>query len=68
MHQQKTRSEMDKRWMWNLNDILDGSPAFDKMFAEAEAAVSAVVRTTAARIAISLFPRMTNTLTDLLPQ
>ncbi len=42
MHQQKTRSEMDKRWMWNLNDILDGSPAFDKMFAEAEAAVSAV--------------------------
>ena len=33
--QLKMRKDMDKRWMWNLNDILDGVAAFDELFEKA---------------------------------
>ena len=39
MQQPKARSEMDPQWMWNLNDILDGVPAFDDLYAATETAV-----------------------------
>ena len=29
MQQPKARREMDPRWMWDLNGILEGAPAFD---------------------------------------
>lgn len=39
MQQPKARSEMDPQWMWNLNDILDGVPAFDALYAATETAI-----------------------------
>ena len=41
MQQPKNRRDMDPRWMWNLNDILDGAPAFDRLFAQTEKALAA---------------------------
>ena len=41
MQQPKARKEMDARWTWNLNDILDGTAAFNTLFAKAEAEVQA---------------------------
>ena len=41
MQQPKPRSEMDPRWMWDLNDILNGVPAFDQLFTQTEAALPA---------------------------
>jgi len=41
MQQPKERRQMDPRWMWDLNDILNGAPAFDALFAETERAVAA---------------------------
>ena len=35
MQQVKLRREMDPRWMWKLNDILDGAAAFDELFEKA---------------------------------
>ena len=42
MQQPKARREMDPRWMWDLSAILDGAPAFDALFAQAEQAASAL--------------------------
>lgn len=42
MQQPKPRQEMDSRWMWHLNDMIDGTPAFDALFAQAEAELAAV--------------------------
>ena len=42
MQQPKTRREMDPQWMWNLNDILNGTPAFDQLFAQTEQYVAAL--------------------------
>ena len=39
MSQLKKRSEMDPKWMWNLNDILNGTEAFNALFEEAEKAI-----------------------------
>ena len=39
MSQLKKRSEMDPKWMWNLNDILNGTEAFNELFEKAEAAL-----------------------------
>lgn len=36
MQQPKLRSEMDPKWMWNLNDIIDGTDAFNELFKQAE--------------------------------
>ena len=36
MQQPKSRAEMDPRWTWKLNDILDGAEAFDALFAQTE--------------------------------
>lgn len=36
MQQPKARREMDPRWMWNLNDIIDGAAAFDALFEKTE--------------------------------
>jgi len=41
MSQLKKRSEMDPKWMWNLNDILNGTEAFNALFEEAEKALAA---------------------------
>ncbi|MBR5232250.1 MAG: oligoendopeptidase F [Clostridia bacterium] len=39
MSQLKKRCEMDPKWMWNLNDILNGTEAFDALFEKAEKAL-----------------------------
>ena len=41
MQQPKARQEMDPRWMWDLNDILNGTPAFDALFAQTERDIDA---------------------------
>ena len=41
MQQPKARQEMDSRWMWDLNDILNGTPAFDALFAQTERDIDA---------------------------
>ena len=40
MSQLKKRSEMDPKWMWNLNDILNGTEAFNALFEKAEKALA----------------------------
>ena len=40
MQEPKKRNEMDPRWMWDLNDMLAGTPAFDALFAAAETAIA----------------------------
>ena len=41
MQQPTARQEMDPRWMWDLNDILNGTPAFDALFAQTERDIDA---------------------------
>ena len=41
MQQPKERREMDPRWMWNLNDILAGTPAFDALYEKTERDIDA---------------------------
>lgn len=40
MSQLKKRCEMDPKWMWNLNDILNGTEAFNALFEQAEKALN----------------------------
>ena len=39
MQQPRKRNEIDPRWQWNLNDIINGTSAFDALFAETQHAV-----------------------------
>ena len=39
MSQLKKRCEMDPKWTWNLNDILNGTEAFNALFEKAEKAL-----------------------------
>ena len=41
MSQLKKRCEMDPKWMWNLNDIIPGTEAFNALFEKAEEALNA---------------------------
>ena len=41
MQQPKARREMDPRWMWDLNGILEGAPAFDALFDKTESDIAA---------------------------
>lgn len=42
MEQLQERGGMDSRWMWNLNDILEGGAAFDTLMAETEQKIAAM--------------------------
>ena len=39
MQQPRKRNEIDPRWQWNLNDIINGTSAFDSLYAETQLAV-----------------------------
>ena len=41
MQQPRERKEMDPRWMWDLNDIIDGAEAFDALYQETEKEIEA---------------------------
>ena len=41
MKQPKARKEMDARWTWDLNDIINGAEAFDALYAQTEKDIDA---------------------------
>ena len=41
MQQPRERKEMDPRWMWDLNDMIDGAEAFDALYQETEKEIEA---------------------------